>query len=153
MKLDGTKPLPSALTVTAWRAISLTTYFKFQSYYDIGKNKYLNIYSVIMAPILKKRSNDNKSQSSRKRQRAGPGEGLSGQPNTRKEVITLDALPWTEVSLPGRFDNAEGFFGLEEISDVEVVRDVKMGKLEYRVCEWSPLQYACPSLTFAVRYS
>jgi hypothetical protein len=150
VKLNVTKPLPSALTATAGR-ISLTTYSELTTY--IRNNKYLNSYSAIMAPILKKRFHDNKSQSSRKRQRAGPGEGLSRQPNTRKEVTTLDALPWTEVSLPGRFDNAEGFFGLEEISDVEVVRDIKMGKLEYRVCEWSPLQYACSSLTCAVRYS
>ncbi|KAL8686119.1 MAG: hypothetical protein Q9224_005546 [Gallowayella concinna] len=44
----------------------------------------------------------------------------------------VDALPWNEVSLPDRLDDAEGFFGLEEISDVEIVRDENLGRVEYR---------------------
>lgn len=51
--------------------------------------------------------------------------------------IRLDALPWTHVKLPDRLDDAEGFFGLEEISDVEVIKDQKLGRVEYRVGEAS----------------
>lgn len=36
--------------------------------------------------------------------------------------VNLDALRWNEVQLPDMFDDAEGFFGLEEIDGVEVVR-------------------------------
>ncbi len=50
-------------------------------------------------------------------------------------AVALDTLPWNEVVFPERFDDAEGFFGLEEISDVEIVRDKKLGKVEYRVTE------------------
>lgn len=86
-----------------------------------------------MASTSEKRSRDNKSQSSRKRRRIDPAERFPGAPEKAK---SLDALPWAEVSLPVGFGDAEGFLGLEEISDVEVVKGSKTGKLEYRVGEW-----------------
>lgn len=43
--------------------------------------------------------------------------------DVRKVPVALDALPWGEVEMPEMFDDAEGFFGLEEVDDVEVVRD------------------------------
>ena len=59
--------------------------------------------------------------------------GRSSQ--SQSKVVALNTLPWNEVVFPERFDDAEGFFGLEEISDVEIVRDKKLGKVEYRVTE------------------
>ncbi|OAP65250.1 hypothetical protein AYL99_01222 [Fonsecaea erecta] len=38
-------------------------------------------------------------------------------------AIRGDALKWKTVPLPTRLEDAEGFFGLEEIDDVDVVRD------------------------------
>ena len=49
------------------------------------------------------------------------------------KAVVLDALPWNEVAFPERFDDAEGFFGLEEISDVDVLQDKNLGKVEYRL--------------------
>ena len=46
-------------------------------------------------------------------------------------ITSLEALPWQDVPFPETFQDAEGFFGLEEISDVDVVRD--SGKIEYKV--------------------
>lgn len=58
------------------------------------------------------------------------------QPPTKSfSTVSVSALPWTEVPLPDRLDDAEGFFGLEEISDVEIVKDAKLGRVEYRVGE------------------
>lgn len=61
-------------------------------------------------------------------------------PKQRKgqKVAGINALPWTEVSLPEGLDDAEGFFGLEEISDVEIARDERTGRVEYRVGEGIP---------------
>ena len=42
----------------------------------------------------------------------------------RAQPVRGDALKWKEVDLPDRLEDAEGFFGLEEIEDVEVVKDV-----------------------------
>ncbi|KAL8645419.1 MAG: hypothetical protein Q9210_006717 [Variospora velana] len=53
--------------------------------------------------------------------------------DAKPKFVTLEALPWSQVNLPDRLDDAEGFFGLEEISDVEVVRDENLGRVEYRL--------------------
>ncbi|KAF4628963.1 hypothetical protein G7Y89_g9189 [Cudoniella acicularis] len=57
------------------------------------------------------------SQRSKKRQKIEPAKTVE------KKAVALDALPWNEVKLPDMFEDAEGFFGLEEIDGVEVVRE------------------------------
>lgn len=54
----------------------------------------------------------------------------SGSKNSKKPV-KLDNLPWKDVDMPDRMDDYEGFFGLEEIDDVEVIRDDATGKVSY----------------------
>jgi len=51
--------------------------------------------------------------------------GLSVPPPSSRTKVKVrgDALKWKPVALPGRLDDAEGFYGLEEIDDVEVIRD------------------------------
>jgi ATP-dependent RNA helicase DDX24/MAK5 len=44
-----------------------------------------------------------------------------------RPVVKSDALSWKTVTLPDRLDDAEGFYLLEEIDDVEVVRDESNG--------------------------
>lgn len=51
--------------------------------------------------------------------------------NNGKQPVKLDNLPWKDVSLPDRMDDYEGFMGLEEIDDVEVIRDDSNGKISY----------------------
>lgn len=67
------------------------------------------------------------SQRSKKRQKVATIEGGYAPAGTgddaRKIPVALDALPWNEVEMPEMFDDAEGFFGLEEVDDVEVVRE------------------------------
>ncbi|KAF2209380.1 hypothetical protein CERZMDRAFT_47476 [Cercospora zeae-maydis SCOH1-5] len=48
-----------------------------------------------------------------------------------KRKVVLDSLKWKPVSLPDRMDDYEGFFGLEEIEDVEVARDGATGTLAF----------------------
>ena len=93
-----------------------------------------------MAPIEKKRPRKEVDQRTRKRRRvAQENDGIS-QERAGLGSKSLDALPWKEVALPDRLDDAEGFFGLEEVSDVDIVRDPKLGKVEYRVgkAPWKP---------------
>lgn len=40
-----------------------------------------------------------------------------------KRVLDANSLPWKTVDIPEMFDDAEGFFGLEEVTGVEVVRN------------------------------
>ncbi|KAF2105739.1 P-loop containing nucleoside triphosphate hydrolase protein [Lophiotrema nucula] len=74
---------------------------------------------------------------SRKRQkvenptpRATPGT-LKPNTNAKRRKVRLDDLQWQEVAMPDRLDDFEGFFGLEEIDDVEVVKDEKTGSVSF----------------------
>ena len=49
------------------------------------------------------------------------------------ERLSANELSWREVTPPERLDDAEGFLGLEEIDDVEVVRDEKGNHTHFRV--------------------
>lgn len=89
----------------------------------------------------KRRRLDSRYELKKKRRR----EATSGS-----KAVEIDALPWGQAKLPDRLDDAEGFFGLEEISDVEVVRDPTSGRVEYRVGEvsWEFLLVKGSLLTF-----
>ncbi|KAK6539058.1 ATP-dependent RNA helicase [Orbilia ellipsospora] len=61
----------------------------------------------------------------RKRQKTAPtkaGKKAQGIPK-RWKTVTADSLKWREVDMPDRLDDVEGFFGLEEIDDVQVVNN------------------------------
>ena len=57
--------------------------------------------------------------------------------------LSVDQLAWKEVALPDRFEDAEGFFGLEEIDNVEVVRDHRSREVQYRVGRSTTDSYIC----------
>jgi ATP-dependent RNA helicase DDX24/MAK5 len=40
----------------------------------------------------------------------------------RRKAVHVDSLPWSTVELPEMFGDAEGFYGLEEVAGVDVVR-------------------------------
>ncbi|KAL2140364.1 hypothetical protein VTI28DRAFT_3893 [Corynascus sepedonium] len=43
--------------------------------------------------------------------------------NSGKRVMSVDSLAWKSVDVPEMFDDAEGFYGLEEVEGVEIVRE------------------------------
>jgi ATP-dependent RNA helicase DDX24/MAK5 len=45
--------------------------------------------------------------------------------------VHFNELAWNEVAMPDQLDDYEGFFGLEEVEGVEVVRDAESGKISY----------------------
>jgi len=56
-------------------------------------------------------------QASKKRQKIE----LTENPAPKKPVA-VDSLPWNEVQMPEMFNDAEGFYGLEEVDDVEIIK-------------------------------
>ena len=40
-----------------------------------------------------------------------------------KRVVAVDALSWKTVDVPEMFDDAEGFYGLEVVEGVDIVKD------------------------------
>ena len=59
-----------------------------------------------------------------------PSKTASNAP--KKRAVRLDELQWNEVQMPDRINDFEGFFGLEEIDDVEVVKDDATGKVFFQ---------------------
>lgn len=47
------------------------------------------------------------------------------KPAVERQAVPQDQLQWQEVAIPETLEDAEGFYGLEEIDDVEVERTGK----------------------------
>jgi ATP-dependent RNA helicase DDX24/MAK5 len=101
---------------------------------NVRKSSQRSIVILNMAPEHKKRPRPvpASTQKSRKRQKAGHVQDVTG-----KRPVALDSLPWNEVQMPDMFEDAEGFFGLEEIDGVDVLRDGDTVKF-VRAIERSP---------------
>ena len=80
-----------------------------------------------------KRSREDSLQISRKKQKSKPISKAKELTRPNRNVVALNQLPWEEVTLPDRFGDAEGFFGLEEIDGVEILKDAVKGTVQYRV--------------------
>lgn len=50
----------------------------------------------------------------------------------QKRRVQLNDLGWKTVGMPDRLEDTEGFYGLEEIDDVEVVRDATTGNITFQ---------------------
>ncbi|KAK2777562.1 ATP-dependent RNA helicase [Emmonsiellopsis sp. PD_33] len=78
--------------------------------------------------MAKKREREARDPSlkSKKRQRVEVADGGIEQ------AIGVEDLDWKEVALPDRLDDAEGFFGLEEIEGVDIVRPTGKGEVKFK---------------------
>lgn len=71
-----------------------------------------------------------KDRKRRKLDGAGGVEKKQKLASATPKNVRLDDLAWKEVEMPDRLEDLEGFFGLEEIDHVDVVKDD--GKVSYR---------------------
>ena len=111
---------------------NLRRYTSPMSYACIGFDSTIR-QALGMAPIEKKRHRDLASFKAKKRRRIEL-ENDNSQEDPDGRAVGLDRLPWSQVPVD-RLEDAEGFFGLEELSNVDVVRDPTLGKVEYKVCK------------------
>jgi hypothetical protein len=56
-------------------------------------------------------------------------------------LLSADELVWKEITPPERLEDAEGFLELEEIDNVEVIRDAAGKHARFRVRTGPPLWY------------
>ena len=87
-----------------------------------------------MEAAVKKRSLPPKVAAMRAKKR----QKLEGHDVSRNEHIAVrqtglkaDLLAWKSVSMPDHLDDYEGFFGLEEVDDVDVVKDLETGQVQF----------------------
>ncbi|VBB80063.1 Putative ATP-dependent RNA helicase mak-5 [Podospora comata] len=74
-----------------------------------------------MAFDKKRKHSGEQAQAKRSQSKGGPKRQKTQ--NTEKHFVPVDELPWQTVEVPEMFDDAEGFYGLEEIQGVDVVRE------------------------------
>ena len=74
---------------------------------------------------------DANSKANRKKQKL-KADGNDGQV---LNSLPIDSLDWQDVSIPHRIDDYEGFFGLEEVDGVEVLREQGSEKVRFKVVE------------------
>ena len=72
----------------------------------------------------------------RKRRKLNGKEHQPSEPETKdkpsqKTILKVEGLPWQSVSMPNHLDDYEGFFGLEELQNVDVVRDPSTGQVTF----------------------
>ncbi|KAK6361499.1 ATP-dependent RNA helicase [Orbilia blumenaviensis] len=70
------------------------------------------------------------SQASKARKRRKTGSTTAQAIPKRWKTVTPDSLKWRKVDMPDRLDDVEGFFGLEEIDDVQIINN--NGLLEFK---------------------
>ncbi|CAL5868804.1 uncharacterized protein PFLUO_LOCUS3031 [Penicillium psychrofluorescens] len=78
-----------------------------------------------------KRGSDSKTQAlqSKKRRKAAKA---SAEDDSWDGLVEIDDLNWKEVTLPDRLEDAHGFFGLEEIDGVDIVRPEGSGEIRFK---------------------
>ncbi|KAF2870313.1 P-loop containing nucleoside triphosphate hydrolase protein [Massariosphaeria phaeospora] len=79
-----------------------------------------------------KRPRDPKKPSANAPKRQKLDQSTATKPPKVKRRVRLDELQWKDVSMPDRLDDFEGFFGLEEIDDVDVVKDDTTGHMSFQ---------------------
>ena len=68
--------------------------------------------------------------------------------NAGKRVTSVNSLSWKSVEVPEMFDDAEGFYGLEEVEGVEIVRDGNTVKFVSFPCASGPCTQGPSLLTY-----
>lgn len=134
--------LNSILSLYGWKCVvddsSLGRVFPAGRRKKLKKQRCEQWQKIIMAPLTsqKKRPLDRggtQKNNSRKRLKTHPTKDPRNAAPKTAVRIRLDQLAWKEVSAPDQLEDYEGFFGLEEIEGVEVVRDGVNGNVSYEV--------------------
>lgn len=74
------------------------------------------------------RESRNLAKKAAKKQRVEENTGQDGE-----DIVGLDDLDWQTVQLPDRLGDVGGFFGLEEIDGVDIVRPESTGQIKFKV--------------------
>lgn len=76
-----------------------------------------------MDGLKKRKSSDQVANApAKKKAKAHQSVSKSTKKATARKPISANSLRWQKAKLPDMFNDSEGFFGLEEVEDVEVIR-------------------------------
>lgn len=91
-----------------------------------------------------KRGRDTKAQAQESKKRKKGGKAEPASDDGWDGLAGIDDLNWKEVSLPDRMEDAEGFFGLEEIDGVDVIKIEGSAGVQFKVSSSSD-SLSCPA--------
>lgn len=81
-----------------------------------------------------KRQHEQKPAGRRFNKKKKTGKPQDGKKDAVDQIVAIDDLNWKEATLPDRLDDAEGFYGLEEVEGVDIVRSDGGGEVQFKVC-------------------
>ena len=89
-----------------------------------------------------KRQRDQKGSAipANKKNKAAKLGNATGKDDSWDGFVGLDELNWKEVPMPDRLEDVGGFFGLEEIDGIDVVRPDGNGEAQFKVRFWHATQ-------------
>ncbi|KAE8356453.1 P-loop containing nucleoside triphosphate hydrolase protein [Aspergillus coremiiformis] len=87
-----------------------------------------------------KRQRDQKGSGSfaKKRKRSAKPSNATGEDSDWDGIVGVEDLNWKEVALPDRLEDAGGFFGLEEIEGVDIIRPKGNGEVQFKAKAGKP---------------
>ena len=90
--------------------------------------------TLSLSTMGEKRQREHKGSGAqfKKRKRTG---NIHDAESSVDNIVRIDDLNWKKVTLPDRIDNVEGFYGLEEIEGVDVVRPEGGGEVQFKVSQ------------------
>ncbi|KAJ5626972.1 ATP-dependent RNA helicase mak5 [Penicillium herquei] len=95
-----------------------------------------------------KRGRDSKPQAiEAKKRKKGAKAAIASQDDSWDGLVSVDDLNWKEVAMPDRMTDAEGFFGLEEIDDVDIIRTEGSGEIQFKAKSGKPKKSILRTLT------
>lgn len=84
--------------------------------------------------MAQKRSRSQKDRSAKtNKRRKVNASAADSSDDAAKDFVDIDQLDWQTVTLPDRLEDAEGFYGLEEIDGVDIVRPSDNGQIRFKV--------------------
>lgn len=89
-----------------------------------------------------KRGRDVKAQALQSKKRKKAAQAPASEDGSQDGAVGIEDLNWKEVALPDRMEDAEGFFGLEEIDGVDIIRSSGIGELQFKVRVYTSAPYA-----------
>ncbi|KAJ5646891.1 ATP-dependent RNA helicase mak5 [Penicillium lividum] len=79
-----------------------------------------------------KRARDPKGQAVEAKKRKKGAKVAQAPEEESWDAVGVDDLNWKEVAMPDRMEDAEGFFGLEEIDGVDIIRPQGNGTVQFK---------------------
>lgn len=103
---------------------------------DKRQDNAANFESIFLLQLQRmgtKRERDHQGATGKSKKRQKVEKPANGADADTDRLLGVDELDWKEVQLPDRLDDAGGFFGLEEIEGVDIVRPQGGGEVKFKV--------------------